>query len=154
MLVLTSQLHDAVVLYTAYFGTLYLQSRIPVVVDPPKPDGSSEDRPPSVLPLMNPEMAHWRPPAPSSVSSSSSTSESDLAQKSRVDHTRPQARLPQRQITLPPYSQPSSNSGPQRYKTLPERRAMMLTVSAPLASQDQSRPIPLFSSDSQSGVAG
>ena len=117
---------------------LYRQSRIPVPVDP---DDSPEDRPPSVLPLMDPEMANRRAPTPT-ASSSSSHSKSDTVHNSRVDPTQ-LAQLPQRQFILPLYS-PPDYSGLQRHNTYPEHRSMSFTVAVPPTSQDQSRPIPPF----------
>lgn len=149
-------------LYTSYFGIMvYLQSRIPVVVEPTKSDDYFKGRP-SILPLMDPEIAEWRP---SRVSNSSS--DSDSGPKSRVNPPQP-ARpllpllLPQRQSLLPLYNQPVS-MGPHRHRSLPamhhpaggtHRRTMTLTVPVPLASQAHSHQVPPLPSGLQPGVMG
>ncbi|KAL4068131.1 hypothetical protein J3A83DRAFT_4256700 [Scleroderma citrinum] len=149
------------VLYTAYFTLMvYLQSRIPVAVEPTKSDDHFVGRP-SVLPLMDPEMAEWRPSR-----ASGSSSESDPGPKARVDSTQPTRPLlplllPQRQSALPVYNQPVSMS-PHRHRSLPAmhhpagrshpRRTMTLTVPAPLAPQAQFYPVPPLPVTLQSGV--
>lgn len=151
------------VLYTSYFGMLvYLQSRIPVVVEPTKSDDYFKGRS-SVLPLMDPELAEWRPPR-----ASGSSSDSNSGPKSRVDPPQP-ARpllpllLPQRrQSTLPLYNQPVS-MGPQRHRSLPamhhpaggsHRLTMTLTVPAPLATQAQPHQVPPLPTGLQPGAMG
>ena len=154
---------NSVVLYTSYFGILvYLQSRIPVVVEPTKSDDYFKGRP-SVLPLMDPELAEWRPSR-----ASGSSSDSNSGPKSRVDPPQP-ARpllpllLPQRrQSTLPLYNQPVS-MGPQRHRSLPamhhpaggsHRLTMTLTMPAPLATQAQPHQVPPLPSGLQPGAMG
>ena len=141
---------------------VYLQSRIPVVVESTKSDDYFKGRP-SVLPLMDPEMAEWRPSRASGFSS-----DTDLRPKSSVDPSRPTHPLfplvlPQRQTTLPLYNQPTSTA-PQRHRSLPAlhhptsgphaRRSMTLTIPTPLAPPVHSHPVPPLPSGLQPGVMG